>query len=371
MVKDIIKKTLSFGANHIAYHWIPKDKKQDISTEDAERILQEYYPDSNTSAIWDNSSVKCEIDLSIIVPVYNVDKYLEKCIDSLINQKTIYSYDIVVVNDCSPDDSAIILKKYEDNEKVKILNHTVNQGVSAARNTGLRHMRGNYVMFVDSDDFVTENAVQDLLNAAYGAQADIVQASYYDVDSTGDKKIGSKKYDYCESVPPNGIISGMPWGKVYKSYLFHTVCFPEKYWYEDTIITALVSHLAKKIVTIPNFVYFYRLNFQGIVRTGKGKPKAIDTFWVHRCVLNAREKLGLKTDKDFYEHLIRMVVLSYKRIETETENVKKSLLVLFREMLLSVRQDDFRLQRRYVNFEKAIINGEYQRCAFLCKTWYD
>ena len=216
---------------------------------------------------------------------------------------------------------------------------------------------------------MTDNAVQDLLETAYNLNADIVQGSYYDIDDSGIKQIGVKKYDYCESVMPNGVLSGMPWGKVYKSNLFYTICFPEKYLYEDTVITALVSHLAQVIVTIPQFVYFYRLNFQGAVRASKGKPKSIDTLWVHRCVLDAREKLGLKTDTAFYEHLIRMMVLSYKRTETEPDEIKKSIFILFREMILSVRQDEFRLQKRYINFEKAIINGDYRRYAFLCKTW--
>lgn len=366
-MKNFIKKTVSLASNCFFYHFVSKNKIENISNEMAENILQQYSSDPQTSALWTRSEIESDHDLTIIIPVYNVEKYLERCMESVLHQKTEYSYEVIVVNDCSPDNSIRIIDRYKDHPLVKFINHISNQGLSAARNTGLKEMRGRYVMFVDSDDYLPEHAVQALLETAYRLDADIVQGGYYKIDDVTDKILGICTYQYCESVPSNGVIAGMAWGKVYRSELFDQVCFPKGYWYEDTIITAIVSHLAKSIATIPDLVYYYRQNPKGIVRYGKGKPKSIDTFWVHRCVLKARKELGLETDIKFYEHLLRMVVLSYQRTVNVPVQIKKSLFALFGEMLRSERKDDFRVSKRYVNLEKAILNKEYGRYCFLCK----
>ena len=305
------------------------------------------------------------MDLTIIIPVYNVEEYLDDCIESVLCQKTSYLYDVVIVNDCSLDNSSLILDKYKNHKLVKIINHTLNQGVAAARNTGLKDLHSNYVMFVDSDDILPENTVEDMLEKAYRFDADIVQGSYYDVDVSGRKVIGKTFYADCVNVPPNGVMSGMPWGKVYKAKLFQKVCFPEKYRFEDTIITALVSHLADTIVTISNIVYYYRQTPNGIVRTSKGNPKSIDSYWVHQCVFSARKTLGLKTDKDFYEHILRMIVLSHQRTEAEPELVRISQFVLFGKLLQTMKKDDFIIGRYYNNLEKYILKSDYGKFSFL------
>ena len=106
-------------------------------------------------------------------------------------------------------------------------------------------------------------------------------------------------------------------------------------------MTAILTHLAEKIVTTEAMVYYYRQNPQGITSCSKAHPKAIDTFWVHRCVMEARKELGLVADVKFYEHLLRMVVLSYDRTKLMPDTVRNAMFILFREMLLTVRQDHF------------------------------
>lgn len=369
MLKKIIKKACSFFANYILVYCIPRVEIQNITPAMAEELLEKHSPNPKTSTFWKNEIESSnELDLTIIVPVYNVEKYLEKCIESIVNQRTTYTYNLILINDASPDKSCDVINRFLCNSKVTVIHHSTNQGVSAARNTGLQKMCGKYVMFVDSDDFLPDNAIQELLNAAYRLNADILQGGYQYIDGgIKEKKMGCLTYPYRESIPPNGVMAGMVCGKVYRSNLFYQVCFPEKYWYEDTIITAIISHLAKSIATIPSIVYYYRQNPSGQTKDSKGKPKSIDTFWVHRCVLEAREKLGLKVDVDFYEHLLRMVILSYRRTELEPKQVKICLLILFREMLQSVRKDDFIVKQYYKNLEVAIMNLDYNRYSFLCK----
>ena len=366
-IKRFLKKIISFFTNYILVHFINSTKEISLSFIEAESALEKYSPDPKTSALWNVPPFKNTYDLTVIIPVYKVEKYLERCIESVLHQKTAYSYKVLVVNDCSPDNSKKILEKYKDNELIKIINHTVNSGVSAARNTALKEVESRYVTFLDSDDFLTENAVNDMLKFAYKYNADIVQGGYYDIEDKTGKVLGCNKYIECAFVSSNGAVSGMPWGKVYKARLFEKVCFPEKYWFEDTIVTALLSHIANNIVTIGNMVYYYRKNYSGITSSSKVNPKAIDTYWVHKCVLEAREQLGFTTDVKFYEHMLRMIILSYKRTKFAPENIKISLFISFREMLLTLRKENFKMNRKYKNLEKAIINKDYKKFVFLCE----
>lgn len=367
MIKKNIRRIVGFFLNYVGVNFVPKSKTCKYSVERAEEILQQHFPDTQKSAIWERKCDNVNFDLTIIVPVYNVEKYLVKCLDSIINQKTIYSYNVIIVNDCSTDDSSIILNKYVDKPNVKIINHLVNQGLSAARNTGLLLSEGKYIMFVDSDDYLPEDAVENLMKTAFKLNADIVQGGYDTIDCITGDIIEHKNYNYQKDVPPNGVLSGMAWGKVYKSYLFDSVCFPETYWFEDTIITALITHLAKSIVTISDTVYFYLKNPNGITGKSKGKPKSIDTLYVHRCVLQAREHFGFDMTISFYEHLLRMIILSYKRTISEPLEVRISLFLQFSEMLRSVRKDEFKVKKVYRNLEKAILNKDYAKYSFLCK----
>ena len=99
-----------------------------------------------------------------------------------------------------------------------------------------------------------------------------------------------------------------------------------------------------------------------------GKPKSLDTFWIHRCVMDARKQMGMHTDKAFYEHLLRMVVLCYQRTQYEPEPVKKSLFALLKLLLEDARgTEQFFVAKRYRNLEKAILQGEYRKYCLICK----
>ena len=97
---------------------------------------------------------------SIIVPVYNVEKYIEKCLESILNQ-TYDNFEIIVINDGSTDNSKKILDNYKTNKKIKIINQD-NQGLSIARNNGLGAASGDYILFIDSDDYIEEELLSTL-----------------------------------------------------------------------------------------------------------------------------------------------------------------------------------------------------------------
>lgn len=368
-MKRLIKELIVRALHGALFHLLPAQHVECPSANDALQHLMKHYPDASTSSLCCHEWSVPEYDLTIIVPVYNVRKYLNQCMDSILNQKTNYSYHVIVVNDGSTDGSEKILEEYCDNDKISII-HQSNGGISRARNTALAKVNGRYIMFVDSDDFLMENAVQSLVSVAYETDADIVQGGYFFADEAGMQYGHGQCYQTSVDVAPNGTLAGMPWGKVYRAQLFQGIQFPEDYWYEDTIITAIITHLAGRIATTSDMVCYYRQNPAGITKSSRGKPKSIDTYWIHRSVMQDRQKLGLVTDCAFYEHLLRMIVLSYQRTEAEPDAVKISMFVLWKEMLEQEKKGEFAINSRYKYLEKAILEGDYKKYSILCKYYW-
>lgn len=129
----------------------------------------------NLNILEDNS-----YDVSIIVPCYNVGPFVKECIDSIINQKTQYKYEIILINDGSTDNTLDIINEYKKLDNVVIIDKP-NSGPGQSRNIAIEKSRGKYIIFVDSDDFVTEYCVDDLLNAAYFKDFDLVEAQHVNI----------------------------------------------------------------------------------------------------------------------------------------------------------------------------------------------
>lgn len=199
-----------------------------------------------------------EIDLSIIVPVYNMEKYLNKCIDSLINQKkTAYTYEILCVNDGSTDSSLSILNEYEslNNGLVKVIN-IENGGVSNARNVGIENALGKLITFVDSDDWVDENLVELSVENMKNNDIDlIIFDSYY----VNDKEVLHK-----ESV--KGTVfntENHACSKVFKMEIIkkYNIGFPSDLTIgEDMVFTFSYISAIDKFKHIDKAMYYYRQN---------------------------------------------------------------------------------------------------------------
>lgn len=290
--------------------------------EEAAAILHEFSPDPNTSC-YEEKTISDLYDLDIIVPAYNVEKYIVECIDSLIHQITKFSYHIICV-DGSTDQTGTLLSKYESIENITII-HQSNKGFSGARNTGLRMAQGKYIMFVDSDDSLPQGTIQKMLECAIKSGADIVEGAYINTFENGIKK---KAYKH-----PSGVVlswsklNGYPWAKIYKKELFYNVVFPENYWYEDSAISQVVFPLAKSFYCIFDVVYKRRLRPSSIGRTGVRMPKAIDSFYINKKLFYERKKFGLKIDQEYYEYILRAVLLTYHRIAYMPDNIKKAVFV--------------------------------------------
>lgn len=335
-------------------------KTLDINYKDARKKTMELSNKPNKNYICNKRSIDKNIDLSIIIPAYNVSEYIDECLQSVINQRTKYNYEIIVINDGSKDDTLNKINKYSGNKRVNIINQE-NMGLSGARNVGIDMAKGKYLMFVDSDDILCEGAIEELLNKGFKENADIVQGSFYEFS---DK---SKFYTSLKEVKkvikelnePLGA-PGFPWGKIYKAYLFENIRFPLGYWYEDTIVSYILYRLCNIYVTTSKCVYGYRKNNNSITHISKNSTKSIDTYWIIEEILMKYKEVGLPYDEITYKiTLVQLSSILYRRIYRLDESIKKNVFILACKIINEIKvpmQFNSLLLR---DLEKAFDNKNY------------
>ena len=213
--------------------------------------------------------------VSVIVPVFNVENYVIRCIESLLVQ-SYEKLEIILIDDGSTDDSGKICDKYALADSRIVVIHQNNQGLSAARNIGISIMRGEYVSFVDSDDYVSPNYIESLYHVLDNEKADIsicLGKKFYD-----DEKIDSEKIDFSqniifssksalESMLYRKEVNSYAWGKLYKSELFKQVRFPVGKLFEDVFTIYKVYDKADKIAFNPVRLYYYYQRSGSIVNS--------------------------------------------------------------------------------------------------------
>lgn len=209
--------------------------------------------------------IEVNAKVTIIVPVYNVEKYLQKCLDSLINQ-TYKNLEIIVINDGSTDSSGKICDEFAEIDDRVIVIHQKNAGVSVARNVGLDRMTGDYVTFVDSDDYLELNAIERFFGMLINEKADIVIAeatTFFKNRTVYHPNKVAEEYN-TELIKKKILmdkVGNHVATKFYKAKLWEKIRFPEKLVYEDFYIMPSVCMNAKKIVYKCEPLYWYnRMN---------------------------------------------------------------------------------------------------------------
>ncbi len=201
--------------------------------------------------------------VSIIIPIYNIENYISKCLKSVLNQ-TYKDIEIILVNDGSTDKSVEIIEKLK-NEKCKIYNKE-NGGLSSARNYGLNQAKGNYIFFLDGDDYLEKDAIENLVFFIKKYDVDIVQgeATYcYEKNKVIDKlNIGLIETDKVIEYFRENQIKTYVWNKLYKKEILYNLSFKEGYVNEDIIFTYEICALQPKIynINIPIYNYIQRSN---------------------------------------------------------------------------------------------------------------
>lgn len=236
-----------------------------------------------------------QYDLSVIVPFYKTEQYAEECIQSILSQETTYRFEVILVDDGSPDSCPEILDRYANHPNINVI-HQPNGGVSSARNTGIRAAQGSYILFFDSDDILCPGAIQAMMSAAVSNDASIVDGAFRTMTKNG---VPKRLYPRAEKTGSHGEgMSGYVAGKLYRKTLFQRVCFPEGFWFEDTIIASLLFPLSPITTTIQKEIFLYRTNPTGATLGNANNPKCIDSLYIMDVVMDASEKLGLEIRKN-------------------------------------------------------------------------
>ena len=198
-------------------------------------------------------------DISIIVPIYNAEAYLNKCIDSLINQ-TKKSIEIILVNDGSTDKSEEIIKSYKD-KRIKYYKNK-NKGIGYTRNYGIDKSNSKYIMFLDSDDYLDINACEKLFNKIEKDSSDVVVSDFI-INHNGTEKIevinDFKKTNLDKNSSIILDINLSPWNKIYSSKLIkdNNIRFPEDIKYEDVLFVLACLDKAKNISKLNKALNYY------------------------------------------------------------------------------------------------------------------
>lgn len=208
--------------------------------------------------------------VSVIVPVYNVEKYLRRCLDSLVNQ-TFKDYEIIIVNDGSPDNSKEIINEYVKKfpQLIKSYNKK-NGGLGSARNYGLKKSIGEFIIFVDSDDFVESNMLEKMYNVANKKNSDMVVCNINDFyEKNLNNKLNYNKYIGSNVFKKPEIILNRPaaWNKLYRRTLFDKpgMEFVNNKWYEDLRLTTKLYLECNKISFVDHHLYNYVIRENSIM----------------------------------------------------------------------------------------------------------
>ncbi len=244
-----------------------------------------------------------QVKISVIVPVYNVEKFLPECLDSLKNQ-SMQELEFICINDGSTDNSLEILNRYAEFDKRFIIISQKNGGLSAARNTGLKYAKGDYIYFIDSDDLIAPEHLENMYNAAIKQNADLV--------------VNENFVPFCDEIPLNprvtevfadGIYDVTPeyilqrhknvtvWTKLYKKSLIldNNISFPVGLIYEDQYFYFVTMPYAKKVVQCNTGMYYYRQSAGSIVAKAKSQKRCYDIFKIFELIYNfykERDLLG-------------------------------------------------------------------------------
>lgn len=262
------------------------------------------------------------IKLSIIVPIYNVERYLPKCVDSLLAQDIESPiYEIILVDDGSTDGSATIADSYAARYSTIRTIHQTNRGLSAARNAGLRIARGEYVQFVDSDDYLEPNVLGALLSKMEEEHLDALRFDYQNVDENycvfEPYRVHRSFVDYTDnkvdglSFLTNRLGYGCyAWQFMIRAELLQNCLFTEGIYFEDTDWTPRMLAGAKYVTSVSAVVYNYLMRRDSITQSVslQKKQKLIDDKMYLLDSLSAQ--MADKVDKRWYQGMIAATIIS-------------------------------------------------------------
>lgn len=294
------------------------------------------------------------VTVSIIVPVYKVEKYLQSCVDSILDQ-TFTDYELILVDDGSPDNCGLICDDYKKIDTRVTVIHKSNGGLSDARNAGIDIAKGYYITFIDSDDKIAPNFLETMISHAQNDHSDIVQVGFTSVEDKLNEIEKDKKFsiytdndkilrDYLRFKG----IQGYACGKLYKTALFKTIRYPVGIIQEDAWVTYKLLYECSGLTVIECPLYFYRINTESIMN-GRFNP---ERFNIMRVPDDIRQYLGTKSfdfedDLDYYT--MRIGLKTYNDcISKKCDQKYKDKMNSTRKTVCAAKRNTYKWERKYV-----------------------
>lgn len=287
--------------------------------------------------------------LSVIVPVYNVETVLERCLRSLLEQ-TYRCLEIILVNDCSTDNSQTICKKWAAiDERIKLIELPENKGLAEARNVGMQMAHGDYLAFVDSDDYLEQTAYETMIRMMETDRSDLVICNFWNYKEDTEKKSAAypnmPQITDSRSVLKGFLLEYLPtsaWCKVLKKEIMipedgKALWFPSGRRYEDTVVSFGQVLRASKISIIEEPLYYYVQSN----RTITAKPKVRDVYNIIQNTYEIRKLLDGECLDELVEcyltsTLVFALQLLYRTDEKQTSFIKKQILTKITESVHAV-----------------------------------
>ena len=271
--------------------------------------------------------------LSIVVPVYNAEAYLRTCLDSLESLK-FDDYEAILVDDGSTDSSSEICEEYKKNRPdIFHVIHVKNGGQGRARNIALEMAQGDYIGFVDSDDYVSSDMYQKLYAAARKEQADIAVCAVNRIDEKG------QCYDvFHDGKTPLSAV-GAVWDKLFRRELIQNIRFPEGLWYEDFEFSGKALLMAQKIVFLREPLYYYRCGHVSTMNNANS-VKNLDIIKILDHIRKYGEENGKLKDNEFQGLVLDAVVLdAINRVSAQKTGDRKTVIRKLRDYAKSAIPD--------------------------------
>lgn len=256
--------------------------------------------------------------VSIIIPVYNVEKYISRCIESVLNQ-TFKDFELILINDGSQDNSLQIMNNYSDDERIKIIDQK-NMGPAKTRNRGIEEANGEYIMFIDSDDYIDDNYVENYFDCLNEADYDLVIGGYQKINGN---KIEFKR-QLKDGIFSKYIVTG-PVAKLYKkSFLTkNNIIFLDTKASEDVYFNLLAYSKNPNIKIIDNIGYYYVYNSNSLSNTlHKGFKDNVDILSLAKAI-NYEEIDNKELNQYFIIRYLVWYLLYSGRTSTPTRFVRE------------------------------------------------
>ena len=294
--------------------------------------------------------------VSVVVPVYNVEKYIEKSIESILNQ-TFEEFELIIVDDGSTDSSGKLAEKYASDKRVSVY-HKENGGLADARNYGIAKATGEYICFIDSDDWIESDYLEHMYKLAIDNAADVVICDLK--RNTGDETIVQPTeaqlvtetgYEAIGNIHSSRYVQYVvAWNKLYRRSIFDEVQYTAGMIHEDEAIIGHIYCIADKVVRTNRILYNYRISNGESIMSKKYSLKRLDIIKAMEMRMDLFKEKGYKEyyEKDAHKYMNKLLlnIIEVQKMEEKHPEVIRELKNKYWVKYREAREFDWSLKRR-------------------------